>query len=271
MAGPFFIPDLSAHQGTLPNFAAIAEQSNMVGCIIKATQGVTYSPEWFTINWPRVRAAGGSRYGTSWFRGCFHYATPSPSGTAQADYMLAAVNRAGGFGDGDMPPAWDLEGSAWTSRQQVVDVSSQFADRVKQRIGKAPILYTGATWRKYGVKEKAGFNKLWSTHLNVMEPYGWPNSSYVLWQYVGTGKYYNPTTAALGFPTSVPGLEPTADMNVVLDGGAPATSIDRVRAILTGHGSFGATGKRVVVPMLIGTGLLLAGAMLARHTKEQLF
>lgn len=274
---PFFIPDLSAWEGPLPNFAAIAAQPNMAGCIIKASQGLGpgvsvahgHSPQWFALNWPRARLAGGSRYGQSWFRGCYAYGTPAHSGASQADYLLDTVDHAGGWGAGDMPPAWDLEGAEWSARQQIVDVSSQFADRVKQRLGKTPILYTGSVWRKFGIKEKAGFTRLWTTHLNVMEPYGWPNSSVVLHQYAGDGKYYNPATAMFGYPTEVPGLDAKVDMNVVMDGGAPAISIERVRAVLTGRVSRGA-GLRVPLTIGIGTGILLVGAMFASLTREDL-
>ena len=262
-SGPYFIPDLSHWQGDRPNFNAIAATPRMVGCIIKATQGVTYAPSWFVNNWNRVRAAGGSRYGSSWFRGCYHFAAPNPSGATQADFMLAHVQKAGGWGDGDMSPAWDLEGSAWSSAQQILDVSSSFRERIQQRLGKTPVLYTGSAWRNFGIKTKAGFSQLWSTHLNKMEPYGWPNSSYALWQYVGTGKYYNPATAALGYPTGVTGLPNSLDMNVVMSGGAPANSISDVRRVLTGRGG-------LLIPLLIG-GALFAGYLLARrHGRESL-
>lgn len=269
--GPFFIPDLSEWEGPLPNFDAIAAQPNMVGCIIKATEGVTYAPPWFTTNWPRVRAAGGARYGKSWLRSCYHYGRPTPDGGMQADYLLAAVDRAGGWGDGDFPPAWDLENSAlWSSRQQIVDVSSQFSARIEQRTGRAPILYTGSTWRKFGVKERAGFKALWSTHMDLMAPYGWPNDSIVLHQYVGDGKYWDLASepAKRGYPTSVPGLDAKADMNVVLDGGVPAASMERVLAVLMGRSGLfaeGRGGSRLSVPLAIGigVGLLAVGIAIA--------
>ncbi len=263
-SGPFFIPDVySEDLGPLPNFAALAAQPRIVGCIIKATQGITYAPNWFTVNWPRVRAAGGSRYGSSWFRGCYHFGTPAASGAAQADFVLAAIDRAGGWGDGDMPPAWDLEGAAWTSKQQIVDISSQFAERIKQRIGRTPILYTGATWRNFGITNRCGFEQMWSSHLNLMEPLGWPNSSYALWQYAGDGKLYNPATAVYGYPTSIPGWGAT-DMSVVMSGGAAATSIGDVRSTLTGKGG-------LLVPVLLGVGLLALGFAISRfRTGERL-
>jgi len=292
MAGPFFIPDLSAWQGPLPDFDAIAADSRMVGAIIKSSQGLGpgvakgHSPLWFQTNWPRLRAAGGSRYGYSWFRGSYHYATPNASGTAQADYVVSALERAGGWDPfGDMPPAWDFEDSKakiWTgagiTKQQVIDISSQFAERIKVLLGKAPILYTGATWRQYGITASAGFQQLWTSHLDKMTAYGWPNSSLALWQYSGDGEYYNPATAFLyGYPTTIQGVEGTLDMNVVLDGGAPATLIERVRAVLI-DGSARSTrptpargGGSLFVPIAIGTSLLAAGLLLMRQGKESLF
>jgi hypothetical protein len=243
-----------------------------------------HSLTWFQDNWPRVRVAGGSRYGRTWFRGCYHYATTTPDGGAQADYLLGAVERAGGWGGGDLPPAWDLEGKEWSSRQQIVDVSSQFSERIQKRLGRAPILYTGSVWRKFGVKEKAGFGSMWSPHLNLMEPYGWPNGSYMLWQFAGDGKYWNPATALFGYPTSVPGLSAKVDMNVVMDGGTVATSMDRARAILTGrgevlsssaeYGGIPSRGSRNVgglsMPLVIGVsaGLLAMGIMISRAGDE---
>jgi GH25 family lysozyme M1 (1,4-beta-N-acetylmuramidase) len=278
----FFIPDLSSWEGNAPNFDAIAAAPNMVGCIIKASEGISpgvridlgHSPTWFKDNWQRVRAAGGSRYGTNWFRGCYHFGTPTPGGDVQADYLLTTVDRAGGWGDGDLAPAWDLEGKLWTSQQQIIDVSSAFAARIQQRLGRAPILYTGSVWRQFSVKDKAGFGAMWSPHLNLMEPFGWPNSSYVLWQYVGDGKYWNPATAMFGYPTNVPGLDAKVDMNVVIDGGAPATSIDRVRTILTGRGGgFMSSGRGgVSVPLIVGVGagLLALGLMIAGASRDEL-
>lgn len=285
MAGPFFIPDLSSWEGNTPNFDAIAAAgSNFVGCIIKSSQGVGpgvspqhgHSLTWFKDNWPRVASAGGQRYGTSWFRGCYHYASTTSTGAAQADYVLQTVERAGGWAFGDLPPAWDLEGAEWTSRQQIVDISSSFAERILSRHGRAPILYTGSVWRKFGVTEHAGFGALWTTHMDLMAPFGWPNSSVILHQYVGDGKYWNPssTPAKRGYPTAVPGLAAKVDMNVVMDGGVPAASIERVRSILT-NGRPGAGAERgggISTPLLIGAaaGLASLGLMIASVGRDEL-
>ncbi len=234
MGGPYFIADIYAQDlGPAPNFAALAAYPQMIGCILKATQGVQYAPQWFTDNWPRARAAGGSRYGTSWFRGCYHFGMPNTNGAVQADFCLAAVNRAGGLTPDDMPIAWDLEGSAWSSSQQVIDVSSQFAARIKQQTGKTPVLYSGATIRDKGITNRMGFAKLWTPHLDMSKA-GWPLADYALWQYAGDGKWYNPALAPVyKFPTSIPGWGAT-DMNVVMDRGAVAQSISAAQRILAG-------------------------------------
>lgn len=262
-SGPYFIPDIYENDlGPAPNFSALAADPRMVGCIIKATQGVSYSPAWFTANWPRVHAAGGSRYGDSWFRGAYHFGTPSASGTAQADYFLATVARAGGWGSGDMVPAWDLEGSAWTSNQQIVDISSAFADRIKQVTGKTPLLYAGSLIRDKGITDRMGFEKLWSPQVN-MAAARWPIGDYALWQYAGDGgrgydlRMNYPQSGALAFPLTIAGWGGT-DMNVVMDGGIPATSIGAVKSALTG-------GAALPWVAVLGAGLLGLGVWLSRH------
>lgn len=281
MPGPFFIVDVSSWEGNLPNFDAIAAAGpNYIGCIIKSSQGLGpgvsrgHSLTWFKDNWPRVRASGGSRYGSTWFRGCYHYATPRTSGAAQADYMLKTIERAGGWGAGDMPPAWDLEGAEWTSRQQIIDVSSQFAETIKQKLGRSPLLYTGSTWRKFNVTDRAGFDALWTTHMDLMAKFGWPNQSIVLHQYVGDGKYYNPSSepAKRGYPTAVPGMGSVVDMNVVMDRGAPAADISRAREILLGRSterSVWSGGSSLPVMLGVGAGLLALGILAATAGRDE--
>lgn len=224
---PFFVPDVySEDLGSVPNFGALAQRADIVGVILKATQGITYAPSWFTQNWSRAKVAG--------IRGCYHFADPYSAGWQQADFVLAHVQRAGGLTDDDMPIAYDLEGSAWSSSQQIVDVASSFSARIKQSTGRAPILYTGAAVRDRGITNKMGFSSLWSPHLDMSKA-GWPLSSYVLWQYAGDGKLYNPASAVYGFPLAIPGWGAT-DMNVVMDGGVFASSRSRAQQIVRGGG-----------------------------------
>ena len=229
----FFVPDIYASDlGELPNFSALTARQDMVGVILKATQGVQYAPQWFVTNWQRARASAGSRYGSTFFRGCYHFGMPTTHGAQQADFCLNLVDRAGGLAAGDMPIAWDLEGSAWSSTQQIVDISSQFAERVRARTGKTPVLYSGATIRDRGIKQRMGYAKMWTPHLDMSKA-GWSLKDYTLWQYAGDGKLYNPASAVYGFPTSVAGWGAT-DMNVVMKNGAFATSMSDVTSSLMG-------------------------------------
>lgn len=226
---PFFVADLYANDlGPSPNFGALAADPRVVGVILKATQGVQYAPAWFQTNWSRAAVCG--------IRGAYHFGMPSSSGDAQADFMLAAITQAGGFSPTDMTPIWDLEGSTWTSSQQIVDRSSEFSARILERTGKRPLLYAGAAIRDRGITDRMGFEGLWTPHLDMSRA-GWPLSSYTLWQYAGDGALYNHASAVYGFPTSIPGWGGT-DMSVVMDQGAFAASRDAARRVLIGGWSW---------------------------------
>jgi hypothetical protein len=239
MGGPYFIPDIyePTFSGLVP-YQVITADPRFVGCILKATQGVQYAPAWFIREWPRAKAAGGSRYGSTWFRGTYHFGMPTARGDVQADFCLNHLDKAGGFDPaGDMPIAWDLENSSnttWQSAQQIVDISSQFAERVRARTGRAPVLYAGALIRDLGIKHHMGFGKLWTPHLDMSKA-GWSLGEYCLWQYAGGKGFYNPAYATLGYPTSLAGWGST-DMNVVMDGGGVAGSTSSVQSALTGGG-----------------------------------
>ncbi len=250
MAGPFIIPDIYELDptGAMPPFEALARDPRVAGVILKATQGVQYAPAWFVNNWNRAKVAG--------VRGAYHFGMPTARGDVQADFCLALIDKAGGLAPTDMPIAWDLESSSntkWSSAQQIVDISSQFADRIKQRTGKTAVLYAGALIRDMGLTNHMGFGKLWTPHLDMSKA-GWPTSSYALWQYSGGKGYYDPRSAAYGLPLSgsIPGWPSGTDMSVVMDRGGFAPDLAAARAALGSGGG--------IMPWL-----LLAGAVLALH------
>ena len=117
--------------------------------------------------------------------------------------------------------------------------------------------------------------------MDLMARVGWRNESIVLHQYVGDGKYWSPSSqpAKLGYPTSVPGLSAKVDMNVVMDGGAPATSIERVQAVLFGGGYVpvvsapgadrGGRGISMPIVLGVGAGLLALGIMIASASSDE--
>ena len=68
----------------------------------QAGDGVTFSDHTFAANWRGIRAAGLAR-------GAYQYFEPSQGAKSQADALLASIDAAGGFEDGDLPPALDIE------------------------------------------------------------------------------------------------------------------------------------------------------------------
>ena len=89
---------------------AVAAAPDFVGGIIKATQGTNYAPQWFDTNWAKLKDAGGDRYCQDWFRGAYHFLNLQEDGTAQADYYLTKIDKAGGFGPILDQPSQFVEG-----------------------------------------------------------------------------------------------------------------------------------------------------------------
>ena len=95
--------------GGKPNWQAAADAPNVVGGIIKATEGTNFDTTWFDKNWPLLREVGGDRYGQTWFRGAYHFLKFNRDGVAQANFFLDAIDNAGGFDEGDIIPIVDVE------------------------------------------------------------------------------------------------------------------------------------------------------------------
>jgi GH25 family lysozyme M1 (1,4-beta-N-acetylmuramidase) len=233
--GPFFFSDIYKGDIASPNYAALVAATNIVGVILKVTQGLHYDTTWFHENWPKLRAAGGDRYGASWFRGGYVFGEPDDDGARQCDYALDQIAAAGGFGAGDLPLAWDLEGDAWTSDAQRRKISMQFAARYLQCTGQKPILYSNGD---VGVGPADGFSMLWTPHPKRLG--AWPVERWPDYQYAGDGQYYDPNgiPAQRKFPLYIPGWgkPPGEDMNVVLEKtGNACADVSRLAELLTGR------------------------------------
>jgi len=177
-----------------PKWDRLAARPGYVGAILKATEGVSYAgARWFVENWPRVRAAGGSRCTTSWFRGAYHFLLFHRDGVEQADYFLDTVDRAGGWDDGDLLPIVDVElggerhPNRRASRDEVIAVVSAWIARVRERTGRKVILYGRGAMRDLGIRSRMGASYLWNpSYTGSMRPcdsIGWPSSLVPLWQY----------------------------------------------------------------------------------------
>lgn len=234
----FLVADVSAHQGDAPNFKALAAHPGMVGVIVKISEGVSYAPAtWLKRNWSAAKAAGGTlRYGETWFRGAYHYLRIDVDGAKQADYFLDAIERAGGWGRGDMLPFVDAESShnEDATAAQVIACVSAFARRVKERTGRGTIYYGRGFMRNLSIASRMGCVAVWNAGYTATMPMtglapAFSRDDVVLWQYTdGT----NGSTQHK-LPLTIPGFGGAVDLSVCVDGARKVT-IGTIRRRLLG-------------------------------------
>lgn len=225
---------VDCYQGDLhghPAWSALARLgAPWHGAIIKATEGVGYSPEWFDENWQRIGPKADSpiatRYGVDWFRGCYHFLKFGVSGKAQADYYLTAVARAGGWSVGDFWPIVDVEmggeGNAnrRASAQEVIDCTTEFAERCTAETGRKVMLYGNGAMRDLGIRDKMGCSYLWLPRYTsalpkeIYERAGWTFDELVMWQYCGDGY-----SVLSGYPAEPAGFGKVDISALVMKGG----------------------------------------------------
>lgn len=210
----------------MPEFKKIASDHNFYGIIVKATEGLHYSPSWFTKHWDEIKKAAPERYGFSWFRGAYCYLKFNLSGKEQADYYLNFIEKAGGWDVGDIWPIADCErghegGVNWLAkRQQVIDVTSAWSERVKQVLGRQVMLYGNGIMRDLQIQSRMGCEWLWIPRYTAELPAeiytrsGWTKDRLFAWQYSGDSE-----SKLKGYPASGP-LGKHGDLSVlIMEGG----------------------------------------------------
>lgn len=223
----------SGDLGGSPNWDAAASADNVVGAIIKATEGVAFDTSWFEQNWPAVKSAASDRYGTTWFRGAYHFLKFAESGADQADFYLSTVDKAGGFDVGDIIPIVDVElgndgqpdehgrthprNPNWdASAQQIIDCTSEWAERVKANSDQQVMLYGNGAMRDKGISDRMNCDWLWIPRYTATLPAeiytraGWDLEHVALWQYCGDGTAY-----LAGYPNQIEGFG-KVDISAVL-------------------------------------------------------
>jgi hypothetical protein len=213
-----------ADYGPSPKWDLVAKELNFGGAIIKATEGAAYKRvDWFLRNWRRIKAAGGDRYGKTWFRGAYHYLTIGPDPVKQAKFYLAMIKKAGGWDlNGDIISIVDVEdkldaGGKPVTALQVVQAVGKFVEVVEGETGRPCLLYGGALLRKLKIKSRLGCIGLWTARYNDKLPsstytsIGWDwrkdHGSVPLWQYVGDDpKSKRPSTGRVKWPHGVDGF-----------------------------------------------------------------
>lgn len=228
-----FVDTFAGDLGPTPDWSAVLAADSFVGGIIKATEGTAFDTSWFATNWPAIKDASSDRYGTTWFRGAYHFLKFNQSGADQADFYLKTVNDAGGFDVGDVIPIVDVElgndgkpdakgrvhprNSNWdVSSQQIIDCTSQWAERVKKQTGQQVMLYGNGAMRDKSINDRMNCDWLWIPRYTPTLPAemytraGWDVAHVALWQYCGDGE-----ASLADYPNSVAGFG-KVDISTVL-------------------------------------------------------
>ncbi len=164
--------------------------------IVKATESTTYTNPYARADVTGARSAG-------LVVGVYHFADPTVSATAQADYFARQVN---GFGGTLLPPALDLEVTGGLTPSALVTWTSTFLTRLRADTGRTPMIYSGPYFWSTAMAGSKAFVQypLWEAHwTSAAAPQqvgGWP--SWTLWQY-SNGSY--------GSPPPVPGIPALVD------------------------------------------------------------
>ena len=141
--------------------------------------------------WKAMRDAG-------LVRGVYHFARPQKGRDPRAEVkeLLGLVERAGGFEDGDLVPVLDFEAFGAAGKltpTQTHEWARGFVEEMRVRIGRRPIIYTGAFWRDQAGNPADNLGcPLWLAAFvkdpKPFVPKAWASQSFTIWQHTETGR-----------------------------------------------------------------------------------
>jgi lysozyme len=158
---------------------------------IRVSDGATLRDTMFATNWAEARRAGV-------VRGAYQFFRPDQSAVAQADLMIAAMHD---LARDDLPPVLDLEIDGGLPTPTLVARAQVWLDRVREKLGVEPILYTGNDLWRNGGAEPLATQSLWIAHYTSgcpMLPSPW--TRWTFWQHTDRG--------------AVPGIEGPVDLDL---------------------------------------------------------
>jgi lysozyme len=155
---------------------------------MKATEGTTFVDPTYATNFKDARANGV-------IAGAYHFFRPATDATAQADFF---VQTAGIPAAGDLPLTIDLEVTDSVAGATVASSAITFLQRVEQKTGRKPIVYTSASFlTSIGNPSTFGAYTLWVANWGVTCPKipspAW--SDWLFWQDSSTGTVAGITSA----------------------------------------------------------------------------
>ncbi len=224
--------DVSHHNGDI-DYAKVWDAGHRF-VYIKATQDNDFVDPMFPTNLERARAAGLAA-------GAYHFFDYTLDGRAQADHFLDRVEAAGGIDDA-LPPVVDVE--CWKPIGASIHAVSStrlrdFVERVYERTGRMPIIYTSVfMWREVvGNSDDFEDLSLWAACWGCDAPPslapGWDD-----WAFWQTGLTRIPTVGRLDsnyFGGGSGDLDALKLRPFSIESGAIATSSQRVALDLGGR------------------------------------
>ena len=175
---------MSNYQGAVDWAAVRASGVDFVS--MKATEGTDYSDPTLAANWAGARA-------NHIVRTAYHFAHPSVSAVAQADFFVDAVNKVGGIAHGDnstMQFMLDLEDADGLAPAAVWTWVQAFMAQLEARTGRPGIIYTGYYfWVDKVGNPRDNLNApLWVAAYTAapLVPPAWPG--WTFWQHNDNGK-----------------------------------------------------------------------------------
>jgi lysozyme len=181
--------DVSYHQETIDWHRV--QRAGIRFAFIRLSDGAAIRDTMFATNWAESKRAG-------LVRGAYQFFRPDQSATAQADLMIAAMR---GRDHDDLPPVIDIEVDGGLSAPEVAARAQAWVDRVRDRLGVEPIVYTGGDLWRNGGAEPIGAQPLWIAHYTQGCPtLPQPWTQWRFWQHTDHG--------------AVPGIDGPVDLDL---------------------------------------------------------
>jgi lysozyme len=177
--------DVSYHQQTIDWHRV--QRAGIRFAFIRLSDGATLRDAMFATNWAEAKRAGV-------VRGAYQFFRPDQSAIAQADLMIAAMRDRD---RDDLPPVLDIGLGA----TELAARARNWVDRVRDKLGVEPIIYTGGDLWRSGGAEPLGAQPLWVAHYTqgcpALPP---PWTQWRFWQHTDGG--------------AVPGIEGPVDLDL---------------------------------------------------------
>jgi GH25 family lysozyme M1 (1,4-beta-N-acetylmuramidase) len=196
-AGPVEGLDVSGHQNARGAISwTKVKNAGQSFVFIKATEGQTYTDQYYSANSSGAAAAG-------LLRGAYHFARPDSSAGDAVGEARHFIGVAGTSPAGHLPPVLDLEDAGGLSTTALVAWTKAFLREVERLTGRVPIIYTGPSFWQSKMGNSTQFKNypLWLAQYTTGQPTvpgGWP--AYTFWQ--NTSSF------------TVPGITGNVDHNV---------------------------------------------------------